>query len=91
MAAPLSGIAGTQQQLPTAQALQPAVADQTRATRQPEQNPEQEEIQPREAASGQSQSSNTLEQQSFRDVIAEFSSSDQEATPPRGSVLDTTV
>lgn len=91
MAAPLSGITGTQQQIPAAQALQPAAADQTRNVRQTEQSPEQNEIQPRDAAAGQSQQSNTAEEQTFRQAIAEFTSSDQETAPPRGSVLDTTV
>ncbi len=90
MAAPLSGIA-TQQQTPAAQTLQPAAADQSRAVRQPEQTPEENTIQPRDAATGQSQEP-TLSAEDFREQISQLSNdSEQSTAPPRGSVLDTSV
>lgn len=90
MAAPLSGLT-TQLQTPAAQSLQPAAADQTRAVRQPEQSPEENAIQPREAAAGQSQEP-SLSAEDFREQIAQISNNNNESsTPDRGSVLDTSV
>ncbi len=88
MAAPLSGIA-TQQQTPLAQALQPAASDQSRAIRQPEQVPREDETQPREAAAAQSEEPQ-LSARDFREAIAE-SSNRSESSPRRGSVVDVTI
>lgn len=73
MAAPLSGLG--QQNIPLAQPFQPGGSDQTRAVRQAEQDPREEEVQAREAAAAQSQESNNAQSDSSE----------------RGSIVDVVV
>lgn len=92
MAAPLSGVIGSQQQaIPAAQATQPAVTDPARQVRQPEQTPDENAIQPRDAAAGQTQET-TLSAEDFREQLTQISNSnDENAAPARGSNLDVTA
>ncbi|MBI1301007.1 MAG: hypothetical protein GC137_05020 [Alphaproteobacteria bacterium] len=69
MAAPLSGLG--QQNIPLAQPFQPGGTDQTRAVRQPDQEPREEEVQAREAAAARSQEANTQRQNSERGSIVD--------------------
>lgn len=90
MAAPLSGIVGTQQQVPAAQAIQPAVADQSRQVRQTEQVSREDEIQPPGAETNQAQAS-VLSERSFSDTIQEANNPQESALEPRGSRLDISI
>ena len=73
MAAPLSGIGQQQTQIP--QTFQPGGSDQTREIRQTEQDPRENELQTRSAASAQTQEANQNEDNGRQ----------------RGTVIDITV
>ncbi len=93
MAAPLSGI-GQQTAAALPQATQPVSNDQERNLRQTDQAPKANQVQPRGAASSQSQKSNENGSDIFSDRASDFLSSvgaeNQEAAP-RGSVINLVV
>lgn len=70
MAAPLSGLG--QQAVPLAQPFQPGGSDQTRAVRQPEQEPNEADVQPLEAAAAQTQDTNTQGENSERGSLLDL-------------------
>ncbi len=92
MAAPLTSI-GQQQQLPTSQALQPVNNDQSREVRRQESEPQQNQIQVREAPAAQSQDTNASRKSSHQnqnDISLASDSKDSEVND-RGSVVDIKV
>ncbi len=97
MAAPLSGV-GQQQQVPLSQPV-PNTADQSRQIRQQDQEPREQELQVRGAATAQAQNAaNTEEeitafQRRQEDIQQSASQSDNDAQPAprRGSVIDLVV
>lgn len=82
-------------QLPNAYQQQPTVPvsnDQTRLTRQQNQKPTEEAIQPRQAEAGQAQNSGSLQTQGFLDQVTAFLGEDgSTSSVPRGSVVDVVV
>lgn len=91
MAAPLSGV-GQQQQIPLTQALQPISSDQTRVTRQENEQARDNQIQARsaEAASAQDSNRTSTQAQSAR-VELTGNQPQQSNLQDRGSVIDITV
>ncbi len=92
MAAPLSGI-GQQQQLPVSQALQPVSNDQSREVRRQESDPQENQVQVREAPAAQSQDTNATSdssQQNLNDIRFSSASSDSESGD-RGTNVDIEV
>lgn len=93
MAAPLSG-AGQQQQIPLTQALQPVSDDQTRVTRQEDQQARDNQIQARNAQAAPSQETNANDAQQFQSENLNVVNTDIQqasATQDRGSLVDITI
>ncbi len=91
MAAPLSGV-GQQQQVPLSQTFQPGGSDQTREIRQRNQEPRENEVQARSAASAQSQStSHDTTKSDFQKNLNAINTSEQSSSSGRGSVVDIVV
>ncbi|MGH1404505.1 MAG: hypothetical protein ACRBDL_09695 [Alphaproteobacteria bacterium] len=93
MAAPLSGIGQQQAANVLPQAAQPVSSDQTRDIRQSGQTPREDQIQPRSAASSQSQESEDNNNESIEErALSFFTSNDAEGQDlPRGSVVNLVV
>ena len=104
MAAPLSGLGQSQQQLPISQTYQPGGNDQVRQSRQEEQQSRENEIQSRNSETNQTQRSETQntdtvraseqrESQLARAENNSLSASSQDPDPnsPRGSLVNITV
>lgn len=93
MAAPLSG-AGQQQQIPLTQALQPVNNDQSRITRQEDQQARDNQIQARGAQTAPSQESNRNETQQLQTENLNLANNQAEQSSPtqdRGSLIDITI
>ncbi len=70
MAAPLSGIG--QQNVPVSQPFQPGGSDQTREVRQRNQEPREDEVQAREAASAQTQEASSQNTRRERGTVVDI-------------------
>lgn len=90
MAAPLSGV-GQQQQVPVSQATQPVNTDETRDLRRQDNDPQENQVQLRDAPAAQTQETEVGSRSDAEIFQSLVDNSDNSETSERGSVVDIQV
>ncbi len=90
MAAPLSGV-GQQQQIPVSQATQPVNTDQSRELRRQDNDPQENQVQLREAPAAQTQETEVGSRSDSEIFQSLIGSAETSENAERGSIVDIQV